>query len=107
MGIGYNVAAPSNTAGNQLAIGGNGIRWVTRFTSGNFQFNTTSSNVSETSGAALHITGTGAVLLPSNTATQASAITPVNGMIIYVTTTDATFTSVGFWGRENGTWIKL
>ncbi len=39
--------------------------------------------------------------------TEAGAITPANGMIVYVTNTDATFTSVGFWGRENGAWVKL
>ncbi|WP_452220238.1 hypothetical protein [Lacinutrix salivirga] len=41
------------------------------------------------------------------TAAEASALTPQNGDFIYVTTTNATFTSRGFWGRENGTWIKL
>jgi hypothetical protein len=41
------------------------------------------------------------------TATAASALTPQNGMIIYVTNTNATFTSVGHWARENGVWVKL
>lgn len=41
------------------------------------------------------------------TATEASALTPSNGDLIYVTSTDATFTSVGFWGYENGSWSKL
>lgn len=41
------------------------------------------------------------------TATQASAISPQNGMLIYVTSTNATFTSVGHWARENGVWVKL
>jgi hypothetical protein len=39
--------------------------------------------------------------------TEAGAITAANGMIVYVTNTDATFTSVGFWGREAGAWVKL
>jgi hypothetical protein len=39
--------------------------------------------------------------------TEAGAITAANGMIVYVTNTDATFTAVGFWGRENGAWVKL
>jgi len=47
------------------------------------------------------------VLLPRMTSTQASAITAINGLMLYVTDTDAAFTSVGFWGYENGTWIKL
>lgn len=30
-----------------------------------------------------------------------------NGMLRYVATTDATFTSTGFWGLESGTWVKI
>lgn len=41
------------------------------------------------------------------TAIEASALTPVDADLIYVTSTDATFTSVGVWAYENGTWIKL
>jgi hypothetical protein len=41
------------------------------------------------------------------TATEASAITAADGDFIYVTSTNATFTSIGFWGYENGTWTKL
>lgn len=47
------------------------------------------------------------MLAPNLTAVQASALTAVNSMLIYVTSTDATFTSVGFWGYENGAWVKL
>lgn len=50
---------------------------------------------------------TGALLLPRLTATQGSALTPTNGHLIYVTSTNGTFTSVGFWGYENGAWVKL
>jgi len=46
-------------------------------------------------------------LPPRMTAAQASAITSVNGLMLYVTDTDATFTSVGFWGYEAGAWVKL
>ncbi len=45
--------------------------------------------------------------LTNITSAQASAITPTNGDFVYVSTTDATFTSVGFWGYENGVWVKL
>lgn len=45
--------------------------------------------------------------LTNITSAQASAITPTNGDFVYVSTTDATFTSVGFWGYENGAWVKL
>jgi hypothetical protein len=41
------------------------------------------------------------------TATQASALTPADADFIYVTDTDGTFTSIGFWGYENGSWVKL
>lgn len=30
-----------------------------------------------------------------------------NGMIVYVNSTDGTFTSIGFWGFENGAWHKF
>ncbi len=39
------------------------------------------------------------------TAAQASAITPANGMGLYVSTTDATFLTVGFWKYEAGAWL--
>lgn len=41
------------------------------------------------------------------TAVNASAMTPADGMIAYVTTTNGTFTSVGWWGYENGSWKKF
>jgi hypothetical protein len=47
------------------------------------------------------------LLLPRMTSTEASAITPVNGLCLYVTDTNGTFTSIGFWGYEGGTWVKL
>lgn len=47
------------------------------------------------------------VLFPRMTAAQGSAITPTNGLVIYATDTDGTFLSVGFWGYENGAWVKL
>lgn len=47
------------------------------------------------------------LLFPRMTATQGSAITGVNGLVIYVTNTNGTFTAAGFWGYEGGAWIKL
>ena len=41
------------------------------------------------------------------THTEAGALTPANGDVIYVTSTDATFTSVGVWAYENSSWVKL
>ena len=50
---------------------------------------------------------TEALLLMRMTAAQASAITPADGMMLYTTDTDATFTAIGFWGYANGTWVQL
>lgn len=41
------------------------------------------------------------------TAAQASAVTPFESLILFVTTTDATFTSVGYWSYENAAWHKM
>lgn len=41
------------------------------------------------------------------TGAEAVALTAADGMFIYVTSTSGVFTTVGFWGRENGTWVKL
>lgn len=47
------------------------------------------------------------MLIMRMTAAQASAIAGVNGLMLYVTDTDATFSSIGFWGYEGGAWVKL
>ena len=44
---------------------------------------------------------------PRMTSTQASAITAFDGLMLYVTDTNGTFTSVGFWGYEAIAWVKL
>ena len=41
------------------------------------------------------------------TSAQASLITPLEGMWLVVSDTNGTFTSIGFWGYENGAWVKL
>jgi hypothetical protein len=41
------------------------------------------------------------------TAIEASALTLDDGLLVYVTSTNGTFTSVGFWGVVNGAWVKL
>jgi len=47
-------------------------------------------------------------LPPRMTATQASAIsTPAQGLLLFVTDTNGTFTSVGWWGYNGATWEKL
>ncbi len=50
---------------------------------------------------------TGAMHYPPINATRASAITPTNGDMVYVSSTNGTFTSIGFWGYQNGVWVKM
>lgn len=50
---------------------------------------------------------TGVLNIKPITATAASAITPAEGDIVFVSTTNATFTSIGIWGYQNGAWIKI
>ncbi len=40
-------------------------------------------------------------------AATASALTPTNGDLVHVNTTNGTFTALGLWGRENGIWVKM
>jgi hypothetical protein len=49
----------------------------------------------------------GPLLLVPMTAAAASALTPTNGYMVYVSSTNVTFTSVGFWGYQSGAWVKL
>jgi hypothetical protein len=51
--------------------------------------------------------GQGYVKLLGLSATTASALTPAAGMIVFVTSTDGTFTSVGFWGYDGSAWSKF
>lgn len=55
----------------------------------------------------LTLAGDGSVKLRPITATEASAITPAEGQIVFTSNTNGTFTSVGFWGYQGGTWIKM
>lgn len=56
--------------------------------------------------AGLNVVGA-PILLPRLTHTEAGALPLTDGYIVYVTSTDATFTSVGVWAVENVTWVKL
>lgn len=53
------------------------------------------------------IKSSGAVNFTPMTATEASAITPAEGDVVMVSDTDATFTSIGLWGYQNGVWAKM
>lgn len=50
---------------------------------------------------------TGAINITPITSTAASAITPAEGDIVMVSNTNGTFTSIGFWGYQNGSWQKM
>jgi hypothetical protein len=41
------------------------------------------------------------------TVTEAGALTPAEGMLVFVSNTNGTFTSIGLWDYENGAWHKL
>lgn len=59
--------------------------------------------------AVLNIVSTTQGFLPPRmTATQGSAISsPAEGLLIYVTNTNATFTAKGWWGYDGAAWNKL
>jgi len=86
------------SASNALILGGTGYRAVS------VGIGNTAPNAS----AVLEVTSTTAGFrITPMTSTQASAITPVEGLILFVSTTNGTFTSVGLWDYENGAWHKL
>jgi hypothetical protein len=88
----------------QASGGGGAVNHALVTTGGNIGFGTASPNAS----AIVEISSlTQGLLLPRMNATQASAIVPVNGLVIYVTSLNATFITIGFWGYENGAWVKL
>jgi hypothetical protein len=81
-------------------------------TEGAFQF-TSEKNIEINGGpaenvaqAALNVVD-GTVMLPRYTANDALLLSPINGTIIYVIDTNATFTSLGIWAVENLVWVKL
>lgn len=58
--------------------------------------------------AKLEITSTTAAFrVTPMTAAQASLIASAEALMLFVSTTDATFTSVGYWAFEDGAWSKL
>lgn len=56
--------------------------------------------------AALNVAN-GTFIVPRYAAGPASLLALIDGTLIYLTSTNGTFTSVGFWGVENGAWVKL
>ncbi len=66
------------------------------------------NNASPDASAALEVTSTtrGFRLTPM-TADEASAITAVEGLFVFVSDTNGTFTSIGLWVYENAAWAKM
>lgn len=81
------------TEGKSNTISGQLIRW----------FNELQNSVM----SSLRKDNNGIYLVSSITSASASALIPKEGYIVFVSDTDATFTSVGFWGYQIGTWSKL
>jgi len=60
--------------------------------------------LSAVTGNIFQFNGDGSAQMTPMTATAASAITPAEGMMLFVSSTNGTFTSIGFWGFQNGAW---
>jgi len=97
-----------NSSGN-LIIGNNSMGTGNQIAIDGTNNNVGIGTISPSANAKLTISTTTQIPLKivPMTANDASSATAEDGMIVYVNTTNATFTSVGFWGRENGVWVKL
>jgi hypothetical protein len=49
----------------------------------------------------------GMIMKGKMTAAVANSTPSEDGTLVYITVTDATFTQIGFWAKENGAWKKL
>lgn len=116
IGVGASASLPDWTASNQITFqvgqstgtgGYNALQW---WSAGGLLVNNSASTVSsKTASAALEIKSTTGVFMPPvMTGVQATALsTPPDGGIIYVTSTNGVFTSVGLWCMIAGTWTAL
>lgn len=95
-------AGVTNVGGYFFAGGTSATNHALVTDGGNIGFGTTTPS----NQALLELVSTNqAFLIMRMTAAEASGITPANGMGLYVTDTNATFTSVGFWKYQAGAWI--
>lgn len=102
-----NAASVTNYAGWFEATGGLNNRAIVT-NGGNIGFGTTTPS----SACLLQLVSTTQGLgVMTMTADQADAISAINGLIVYVTDTNSgtggSFSAVGFWGYEAGSWVKL
>ena len=105
-GTGQALQITANATGNAIQFSGSSTEWA-RFapTTGNLLINTTTDVAS----AKVVIASTTQGFLPPRmTAAQASAISsPAEGLLVYVTDTNGTFTAKGWWGYDGAAWQKL
>jgi hypothetical protein len=116
----YNAASTRFEADTNLSVGTDGFLPLASsgdFIASNISENAThvtsaksveiNSGVAEANAQAGLNVVTGTFMAPRYTAIDASALTVTDATLIYVTSTNGTFTSVGFWGVENSIWVKL
>jgi len=116
IGVPWRLYGKTGTLQREFYIGFGTSTWDSlmkfRGTDGKVQIRT-NLNVGSTdyapASAALSVTSTTQGFLPPvMTATQGSAISsPAEGLIIYVTNTNGTFTAKGWWGWDGAAWVKL
>jgi hypothetical protein len=107
-GIGGNIAwyneVTSGATNQSAAIASTWTDLTASTEDGDLQFFTTLNGAIT---LMLRLTAEGVLKFTPMTATAASAITPAEGMLLFVSNTDATFTSVGLWSYQNGAWKAL
>lgn len=104
--IGANVAGLSASLSNHIIFGdgsGNIRLWIDN--NGSIAIGT----ITPLASAQLDVTSTTKGFLPPRmTATQASAILlPAEGLLLYITDSNGTFTTKGWWGYNGSVWEKL
>ena len=114
-----NAGAGAAGIGQQLSFNSVDNATATTFTNGIISKLTVATHLSSTSqmiitgvlggatGDILTLNGDKSIQITPITATAASAITPSEGMIVFVSNTNGTFLAVGFWGYQGGLWVKM
>lgn len=103
-----------NESGGTVSIGGNAAVNPGTYTGGTALFNNDGMSIGKNgsapvASALIEMTSTAKGFLPPRmTAAQAGAISsPAEGLLVYVTDTDGTFTAKGWWGYEGSSWVRL
>ena len=96
----------SKLATGDFQMSGDNETYVFYMNAGTENVGIGTNNPSSSAALEVNSTSKGFRIAPM-TAAQASAITPSEGLMVFTSDTDATFTSVGFWGYESGSWNKL